>query len=233
MRRLAAAFLGCLPSSGTGAEAKTIAESVAQVSKLNNSDMKFYCSRAAQGEFLAWSDLLHNMKKGISPDSSVLTMDNMHIQIGRHLRFFLREADSSGGIVFGYEALSLIMERLSKEVERGVPNSGIMDELTNLHAYRFLMSPEVWARLQALTNSVVPDIEGHQPAARKRAHTEKKEKKTKSKKASPCGGWSAVAILPELRRTLVWTRFVRREVDGPLLRPSDLARAPKAIRNTY
>lgn len=191
--RLATAFLGCLPTIGAGGEAaKTIAESAALVTKLGNSDMKFYCSRAAQGEFLAWSDLLYNMRKGISPDSALLSQDNMHTQIGKHLRYFLREADSSGAVVYGEQALALIMERLSGECALGKPNSGIMDELTNLHSFRFLMSPDVWAQLQALTAAAVPEVEGHKPSVKKRVHKEKQEKKKKNKKAPPYG-WGGVS----------------------------------------
>jgi hypothetical protein len=128
-------FLDSLKTSATLADAE------AKLQVLAKGELRCSTSRATQGAFGAWLQLIIGMAKGIAPTAAAMRQDEAHRKMAQLLPQCLTcevmTADGLMAIVSGKEAVAGIIAKLQ---EQGEPMN--MEALSKIHAFAWLHTPE-------------------------------------------------------------------------------------------
>ena len=119
----------------------TLADAEAKLQVLAKGDLRCSTSRATQGAFGAWPQLIIGMAKGIAPTAQAMRQDEAHRKMTQLLPQFLTcEAMTANGLmatVSGKEAVECIIAKLQEQDE---PMN--MELLSKIRAFVWLHTPE-------------------------------------------------------------------------------------------
>ena len=129
----------------------TLADAEAKLQVLAKGDLRCSTSRATQGAFGAWLQLIIGMAKGIAPTAAAMRQDEAHRKMAQLLPQCLTcevmTADGLMAIVSGKEAVAGIIAKLQQQEEE--PMS--MEALSKIHAFAWLHTHEQALAIAALS----------------------------------------------------------------------------------